>query len=122
MDELDTKIARALSNSHSDISISDDTSMIGDLTGTFDGKYQAFFVLASIKTVAMVTLMFFSIYQFFQQDALMPLIAYASLVVICAITISVIFTFFWITINKNHTLKEIKRLELQIALLVKKVD
>jgi hypothetical protein len=56
------------------------------------------------------------------QETMMAMIAYASLAIICTVAYAAIFLFIWVQMNHNTTVGEIKRIELQIALLSKQLS
>jgi hypothetical protein len=71
--------------------------------------------------IVVIALWIFCIYQFFHQEAIMAMIAYASGAIMCAVVIVAITVFFWQEVSKNIFTREIKRLELQVALLIKHI-
>ena len=77
---------------------------------------------AAIKAVFAVGLILFCMVQCFQQDSMMAMIAYASMTVLCAVAYCGVFLFIWIQMNHNVTVREIKRVELQLALLTQKLS
>lgn len=122
MNELDTKIKQALIDVTEDICLNEESSLIQDLAQTFHGQQKLIMVMGLLKMLVSVGLMFYCIYEFFQQDTVMAMIAYASVVIACIVIVSSIYLIFWISLNKNQLDNNIKRLELQVALLVKKVE
>jgi hypothetical protein len=68
-----------------------------------------------------VALWLFCIYQFFHQEEIMAMITYASGAIMCSVVIARIAGFFFQEVNKSIFNREIKRLELQVALLIKHI-
>lgn len=123
MKNLDQKIEQALKEATGSVGTStDEATILQDLTATFRGQYSGLFAIGWIKLLAFVVVMLWSVYEFFMQTSVQAEIAYATLAVISAITIASIYTLFWISMNKQMTNREIKRLELQVALLGNKLD
>ncbi len=122
MKNLDKKIESALNDATRSIGITDEPTVLEDIVGTFQGQYKGLMVIAGVKMAAAAVLTVFSIYQFFQQESQMAMIAYASLAIVCTLTYCVIYLTFWISLNKHTTDREVKRLELQIALLIHKLE
>ncbi|MBC8273015.1 MAG: hypothetical protein H8E49_13345 [Gammaproteobacteria bacterium] len=92
-------------------------AIVAEVSETFRGQHQFFLLGAVGKWIGAILLLIFAVYQFFQQESMMGLIAYASLTIICVLTEIAIFLTFWITIHSNNRQHEIKQLELQVALL-----
>jgi len=66
--------------------------------------------------------MLYCAYQFFFQETTMAMIGYAAASILSAITMTTIYVIFYVFLNRHITIREIKRLELQIALLVNKIE
>ena len=122
MSNLDKKIENALKDATRSVGIMDEPSVVEDVIATFQGQYRGLLIAAGIKMAAAGVLMLFSIYQFFQQTSQMAMLAYASFALLCALTYCTIYLTFWISLNKHTTNREMKRLELQIALLIQKLE
>lgn len=71
---------------------------------------------------AVGVLALFCVVQFFQQETMMAMIAYASAAIICVVSAGSILLFLWVQMNHNTTVREIKRLELQVAILLKQLN
>ncbi len=52
----------------------------------------------------------------------MALLAYASLTINCTIAMACSYLFLWISFNKNVLNRDIKHFELQIALLLRRLE
>ena len=122
MNDLDEKIKDALRGSTGSIEITDDPSMIEGFISTFQGQHKAILMLATIKIIPIAIILVGSVYLFFQQDTQMALIAYASSAIICMVGLMTIYLFLWISLNNNTLHRDVKRLELQIALLLQKLE
>jgi glucan phosphoethanolaminetransferase (alkaline phosphatase superfamily) len=122
MSDLDDKIHKALMDiTDADVQISNESSIYEDIMDTFSGQYRNIMMLTGMKWLAAMLLWLFCIYKFFQQEEIMPMIAYASGAMMCSVVLAAITVFFWQEVNKNIFNREIKRLELQIALLIKHI-
>lgn len=123
MEDLDQKIEQALREATGSVEAGpDEASVLQDVAATFRGQYRSLFALAWAKLFAFVALAIWSAYEFFMQTTVQAQIAYATLVVVSAITIASIYTLFWVSMNKQMVSREMKRLELQIALLNNKLE
>lgn len=121
MKDLDQKIEQALRDATGSVGITDEATVLQDVSATFKGQYRTLFFLAWFKLIAVALIMMWSVYRFFTTSVPQAQIAYATLVVVCTVTIGIIYTLFWISMNKQMTNREIKRLELQVALLNKRL-
>jgi phosphotransferase system glucose/maltose/N-acetylglucosamine-specific IIC component len=78
-------------------------------------------IITGIKMAVVGVLMLLCIFQFFQQETMMAMIAYATATVVFTVSYGCIFLFLWSQMNHNTTEREIKRLELQVALLIREL-
>lgn len=121
---LDENIRDAL-KSHSDHVIDNselhDDSATEDLIALYHSQYRNLFIWATIKWAFSIVTAVFCLYQFFQQESMMGLIAYATLFICCALAICTIYILLWTSMNKNTINRDLKRLELQTALLTKQI-
>ena len=113
--ELDAHIKAALQR-ESDIPLTRQVAaIVEEVSQTFSGKHRFLLLWAVGKWIGAILILIFAIYQFFQQESMMGLIAYASLTIICVLAEVAIFLTIWISIHSNNRQQEIKQLELQIA-------
>lgn len=122
MNDLDKRIEQALRNSSGSVDITDEATILEDLAATFKGQYRTILIIAWTKLLAVTALWLFAIYEFFFQETTMGMIGYASLAVICTVSMTSISIMLWIILSRNTTIREIKRLELQVALLTNKLE
>jgi Na+/proline symporter len=99
----------------------DETTLTQDILDTFKGKHRFLMTISWIKMAVVTVLMCVCVYQFFQQDTIMAMIAYASVTIIFVISYAAIFIFLWSQMNHNTSTRDIKRLELQVALLIREL-
>jgi hypothetical protein len=120
MSELDSKIHQALMDiTDADLQMSDENSTYEDLVQTYHNQYKKFLIAAGFKYVASIAVWAFCVYQFFQQEDVRSMIAYASGAIMCSVVLAAVAIFLLQELNKNILNREIKRLELQVALLIK---
>ncbi len=121
MTTLDNKIQAALASASD---LPDDITqpnLTSDLIDTLQGRHSWLMKWGIVKMVVAVIVMVICAYQFFMQESTMAMIAYASATLLCAIAYAAIFLFIWVQMNHNTTVGEIKRVELQLALLAKAI-
>ncbi len=119
-DMLDKRIMAAL-ESATDLPENPEPDLTEEIIETFSGRHSFLMKWAAFKAVAAALMICFCIYQFFQQDSNMAMIAYASATILCAVAYAAVFLVFWIQMNHNRTVREIKRVELQLALLFSEI-
>ena len=122
MTNLDKKIEQALNSATGSLAITDEPSVVEDVLATFQGQYKTLLIMAWAKMFAASALMIFSVYQFFYATSMLEMLAYATLTTVCTVTVASIYILFWISLNKHTTNREVKKLELQIALLIHKLE
>ena len=118
MNSLDKQIQEALRVASELPEIADEPTLTQDILDTFHGRHRVLMILTWIKMVVVAVLMYVCIYQFFQQESMMAMIAYATATIIFVVSAACIMLFLWIRMNHNMTTREIKRLEVQVALLI----
>jgi hypothetical protein len=64
----------------------------------------------------------FALYGFFHADGTRTLIAWASGFLWSSLAVAMLKIWFWMEIQKNSVVREIKRLELQVANLSRQLD
>lgn len=84
-------------------------AIVAEASETFRGQHRFFLLGAVGKWIGAILLLIFAVYQFFQQESMMGLIAYASLTIICVLTEVAICLTFWISIHSNNRQHEIKQ-------------
>jgi phosphotransferase system glucose/maltose/N-acetylglucosamine-specific IIC component len=121
MNQLDKRIQEALQIASELPEPVDETTLLQDILDTFQGKHRGLMILTGIKMAVVGVLMLLCIFQFFQQESMMAMMAYATATVVCAVSYGCIFLLLWSQMNHNTTEREIKRLELQVALLIREL-
>ena len=121
MNELDERIQAALQAATELPDSPPEPNITDEILDTFRGRHSWLMVWGGIKMSFASVLMVVCAYLFFQQDTMMAMLAYATLVTVCAVICCCIMLFLWVQLNHNTTVREIKRLELQIALLLRQL-
>ena len=121
MNELDSRIQAALEAATELQDPILEPTLTEEFLESFQGTHGWLIMGGWLKTLAVLALMVFCVYQFFQQETVMGMLAYASLTVVCIVVHGAIMLFVWIQMNHNTTVREIKRLELQVAMLLKQL-
>lgn len=92
------------------------------LIETFRGRRVWINFLAIVFTFVFFGLTLLTIYGFFHAEGTRPLIAWASGFLWSSLAIAMLKIWFWMEIQRNSVVREIKRLELQVAHLCRQLD
>jgi K+ transporter len=118
MSELDTKIRAALAAEESALLQSfAEPSLPEQIVETFRGRNRWLVVMAFVLTAAFVGFAVFTAISFFYAESTKTTIGWASGFGLCLITIAMMKIWYWIELSKNNVLREVKRMELQVARL-----
>ncbi len=117
MNELDDTIRSALKSQaqHGAIDPDREPPMRTQIAETFRGRFRWLAWLATFYRIVILIIAVIAAIQFFRVDGTRELIAYATLFLISVLATAFIKLWYWMLLIKNSVLREIKRLELQIA-------
>ncbi len=124
MNELDDTIRSALKSQaqHGAIDPDREPPMRTQIAETFRGRFRWLVWLAAFFRIVFLILAVFAAIQFFRVDGTRELIAYALLFLISVGATAAIKLSYWMLLIKNSVIREIKRLELQIAELTQDLN
>lgn len=118
MEEIDNIIKETLTEEEAAFYDSlDEQNVFEMVRGLFQTKNRWIIILMNIVHIISVILMVYCIVQFYNAEATKDLIQWASGGFICLIMGAMLKLFSWMQIDKNAILREMKRLELQVAAL-----
>ncbi|ANP45891.1 DUF6768 family protein [Candidatus Viadribacter manganicus] len=118
MNKLDSAIRQALSAEDAAfLAKFEDQSPLHEALGTFSGKWGVMNVFAALVTFAMFGAAVFCAWNAFTETEVRDTILWSAGVVLAMLAVAMLKMYFWMEINKNVTLREVKRLELQVARL-----
>ena len=86
----------------------------------YKGKMRPWSLLIILFTIIFTGLTFWCGYKFFTVEGIEPMIQFGVGFIISMLLIQVLKIWHWMQMNKNDLLREIKRLEYQVALLMEK--
>ncbi len=124
MKNIDAKIKRALEATDTDLAdeFDGDQSMMEMVFDTFSGTQKWLSFLAILAGFVFMAGSVFGIIQLFKAQETREHILWALGVVFCFSAISMMKIWFWMQMNRNSILREIKRVELQVARLAGKLQ
>lgn len=119
MNELDKKITEALRKEDAELfqDLGEEPGVFEMLFETFRGKHRWLNVLGAALTVVFLGLGVASAIAFFRADATRDLIMWASACILCALLVAMLKVWYWMEMQRMVVMREIKRVELQIARL-----
>ena len=123
MKELDKKIAEALRKEDAELfgDIGEEPSLSEMVSETFRGKRRWLNILGAIWTLIFVVLGVISAVAFFRTDVTRDLVMWASACILCTSAVALLKTWYWMEMQRIVVMREIKRIELQIASLAMRI-
>ena len=124
MSNIDAKIKRALEATDTDLAdeFDGDQSMTEMVFGVFRGTQKWLTFLAIFCSIVFMAASVFGIIQLFKAQELHEHILWGLGVMFCFSAVSLMKIWFWMQMNRNSILREIKRVELQVARLAAKLQ
>lgn len=100
----------------------EEQNLIGKLGEVYKGKIGWLAMIMNVVLLVIFGLFIYCIVQFFGSNETNDLIKWASAGFLCIIVMSMLKLYIWMQMDKNDILREMKRLELQVATLSNKLD
>ena len=100
----------------------EEQNLIGKLGEVFKGKMGWLAIIMNVFHLVIFGLFIYCIVQFFGTSETNELIKWASAGFLCMIAMGMLKVYIWMQMDKNDILREMKRLELQVATLFSKLD
>lgn len=119
MTNLDQAIRQALSAEDAEFlaKFEKEQSPFNEAMNTFSGKWGAMNVFAALVTFAMFGATLYCAWNMLQTADVRATLLWGVGVVVTMLAVAMLKMYFWMEMNKNVTLREVKRLELQVARL-----
>jgi len=119
MSDLDDRIRGALASSG--LPPADEPSVIEMVGQAFRGRNRWIAVVALLQTFVFVGLAAACAVQFFRAESTRALVGWAAGFLACFLVVALIKIWYWLEFVKNTLLREVKRAELQVALLAQRM-
>ncbi len=100
----------------------EEQNLIGKLGEVYKGKMGWLAIIMNVVHLVIFGLLIYCIVQFFGTNETNELIKWASAGFLCMIVMGMLKLYIWMQMDKNDILREMKRLELQIATLFTKLE
>lgn len=118
MTNIDSAIRDALSKEDAEFLARFETeNPLREALGTFRGAWGPLNIFAAIITFAMFGVFVYCAWQAFVAPDLRVVVMWSMGAVIAMLAVAMLKMYFWMEMNKNVVLREVKRLELQVARL-----
>jgi len=119
MNELDKRITEALRKEDAELfqEIGEEPGIFDMLLETFRGKHRWLNMLGAIWTLAFLVLGIASAVAFFRTDTTREMLMWSSACILCALAVALLKVWYWMEMQRIVVMREIKRVELQIARL-----
>jgi hypothetical protein len=118
MTNIDSAIRDALSKEDAEfLARFEDRNPIGEALGTFSGKWGAMNIFAAIITFALFGVFVYCAWQMFIAVAVRDVVLWSFGAMVSTLAVAMLKMYFFMEMNKNVVLREVKRLELQVARL-----
>ena len=119
IEEIDELIKEALSKEEAKFYDElEELNLFEKIGGVFSGKLKWIVILMNVVNLIAVGLFVYCIVQFFSVDDTNELIKWSGAALFCVIIVSMLKLYVWMQMDKNDILRELKRLELQVASLM----
>ena len=121
MEDIDRLIKEALADEDSEIlSRLHEQSLFESLMSNFQGKLKWIALYSFFMILVIFALSIYCLVEFLQAEELREMILWGSGMGVGLMMVGLLKTWHWMQMDKNTLLREIKLLELQVSLLVKK--
>jgi len=100
----------------------EEQNLIGKLGEVYKGKMGWLAIIMNVVHLVIFGLLIYCIVQFFGTNETNELIKWASAGFLCMIVMGMLKLYIWMQMDKNDILREMKRLELQVATLFSKLE
>ena len=119
MSNLDRAIREALSKEDAEFlaRFEDQSTPIGEVLDTFRGQWALMNAFAAVITFVLFGVFVYFAWQMFAAADVRDVVLWSVGAVIAMLGVAMLKMYFWMEMNKNVLLREVKRLELQVARL-----
>ncbi len=124
MKDIDEKIRAALQQEDPELleHYRGEQSISQMVADSFRSRNRWLIVLVFVSTTALFLLEILAAYQFFQAESTRWMVGWATGFLFCAIGITMMKVWYWMELNRNTLAREIKRLELEVANLSRRLS
>ena len=95
----------------------EDQSPFHEALGTFSGKWGLMNIFAAVLTFGMFAVAVYCAWHAINAEAARETVLWSAGGIVAMVGVAMLKMYFWMEMNRNVTLRELKRLELQVARL-----
>ena len=123
MNNIDDKILEALSAEDQEVmaNYGKELGLFGLMAESFKGKLGFMRIAVIIMILALAVLLFHSAFKFFSVEEIVSKLEWLAIGLSALIVVAYLRLWYWLELNHLSTIREVKRLELQVSLLAKKL-
>lgn len=119
--DIDDLIKQALSEEDAEVlKRIEDQGIIDLLTSSFQGKLKWIAMFSAVIMVILFVVSIYCLFHFINTTDLREMMLWGAGMGMSMMAVGLLKTWHWMQMDKNSLIREIKRLELQISLLIKK--
>jgi hypothetical protein len=117
MTQIDEAIRRALSPGDLEayMSLGTERSPIGEALGMFQSQHRGYVWGVAVAGAGFLALGAYAVWRLLAAAEVREMLAWALLAIFAMLTLALIKLWFWMELQRNGIVREVKRLELQIA-------
>ena len=121
MSDIDDKILEALSTEDQEVmaNYGKELGLFGLIAESFRGKLGATMIILFIMIVAFAVVLVYSAINFFSVEEIAPKLNWMAIALTALIVVALMRLMYWMQLLHLSTIREVKRLELQVSLLAK---
>ena len=122
MNDIDDKILEALSTEDKEVmaNYGKELGLFGLMIESFKGKLGVWMIVVFIMILVFAFVSIYSVINFFSVEEIIPKLNWMAITLIAVIAVIFLRLTYWIQLIHISTIREMKRLELQVSLLAKK--
>jgi hypothetical protein len=123
MNDIDDKILEALSTEDQEVmaNYGKELGLCGLMAESFKGKLGVWMIIFIIMIVVFAVVLIYSAINFFSVEEMIPKLNWMAIALTALIVVALMRLMYWIQLIHLSTIREVKRLELQVSLLTKKL-
>ena len=123
MNDIDDKILEALGAEDKEImaNYNKELGLFGLMVESFKGKLGGWMIIIFIMILVFAFVFFYSAVNLFSVEEIIPKLNWMAITLIAVIAVIFLRLTYWIQLIHLSTIREVKRLELQVSLLAKKL-
>ena len=123
MNDIDDKILEALGAEDKEImaNYNKELGLFGLMVESFKGKLGGWMIIIFIMILVFAFVFFYGAINFFSVEEIIPKLNWMAITLIAVIAVIFLRLTYWIQLIHLSTIREVKRLELQVSLLAKKL-